>query len=145
MTKEQLTGFQSKIQEKLKQVDEAIAVFKSDLVEYTQNQTNFLQDGIDHAQELSDMAARIEIHERNMVSRKELRTALEKIRLGTFGECVECEETIDPRRMEALPTASCCMTCKMKNGRRDNLKPAADIAWITPQQLFNLYVPREAA
>lgn len=145
MTKEQLAIFQSKIQERLKQIDEAVETFKTDLVDYTQNQTNFLQDGIDHAQELSDMAARIEIHERNMVSRKQLRDALEKIRLGTFGECEECGKTIDPRRMEALPTAICCVSCKTSIAEQNKLRTNGDVAWIIPEQLFGLYVPRGAA
>jgi DnaK suppressor protein len=145
MNKEELEVFQTKLIERLGGIEAAIAAFKTELVEATQNQTSFLQDGMDHAQELSDLGTRIEIHERNMVTRQQLRMALEKIRLGTFGECVECGEPINPRRMEALPTAVCCVGCKTKCGDQDRVGPANDVAWITPDQLFNLFVPREAA
>ena len=60
MNKDQIINFSSQITKSLAQVEEAISVFKTDLVEATERQTNFLQDGMDHAQEQSDLAARIE-------------------------------------------------------------------------------------
>ena len=40
-----------------------------------------------------------------------IRTALEKIENGTYGECVICNEQIDPKRLAALPYATHCINC----------------------------------
>ena len=38
--------------------------------------------------------------------------ALGRIETGTFGNCMECEETIEPRRLEARPVSTLCIACK---------------------------------
>jgi len=41
----------------------------------------------------------------------EIRSALERIRAGTYTVCSSCGETIAPRRLEALPYTSLCVAC----------------------------------
>jgi DnaK suppressor protein len=43
---------------------------------------------------------------------RDVRAALERIRDGTFGNCVECESAISPKRLAALPWASRCIACQ---------------------------------
>lgn len=43
---------------------------------------------------------------------KEILAALERVRLGTFGECVRCEERISERRLQAVPWSAHCRECK---------------------------------
>ncbi|MBP7005962.1 TraR/DksA C4-type zinc finger protein [Patescibacteria group bacterium] len=38
--------------------------------------------------------------------------ALEAIENGTYGFCKYCGKSIDPKRLEARPTSSACITCK---------------------------------
>jgi RNA polymerase-binding transcription factor DksA len=38
--------------------------------------------------------------------------ALKKIAAGTYGKCEVCGKPIEPARLEALPQARSCMTCK---------------------------------
>ena len=38
--------------------------------------------------------------------------ALARMREDTFGECIECGEEIDEKRLIALPTASRCVSCQ---------------------------------
>jgi DnaK suppressor protein len=40
-----------------------------------------------------------------------IHAALERMDLGTYGACTLCHETIDERRLEALPFAARCMAC----------------------------------
>src|SRR3954467_1972331 len=40
--------------------------------------------------------------------------ALARIDDGTFGTCEECEEEIEPRRLEARPVSTLCIACKEK-------------------------------
>jgi RNA polymerase-binding transcription factor DksA len=47
--------------------------------------------------------------------------ALAKITAGTYGKCDVCGKPIEPARLEALPQARRCMSCKtleLKNAKR---------------------------
>jgi DnaK suppressor protein len=37
--------------------------------------------------------------------------ALERIRTGSYGDCFECGELINPKRLEADPVATLCISC----------------------------------
>ena len=41
----------------------------------------------------------------------ELRLALERVEQGTYGICQNCGATIDPERLEIVPTATECADC----------------------------------
>lgn len=44
--------------------------------------------------------------------------ALERIELGTYGDCESCGTAIGKMRLQAFPRATLCMTCKQKQERR---------------------------
>jgi len=46
--------------------------------------------------------------------------ALHKFEDGTYGSCDSCGQPIDPARLEALPQASLCLSCKA--GQAKNAK-----------------------
>jgi RNA polymerase-binding protein DksA len=41
----------------------------------------------------------------------QIQAALRRISEGTYGICAHCGENIDPKRLEALPTATRCISC----------------------------------
>jgi RNA polymerase-binding transcription factor DksA len=41
----------------------------------------------------------------------QIRTALERMRDGSYGECVQCGEAIAEKRLEAIPHATLCINC----------------------------------
>ena len=43
---------------------------------------------------------------------KNLTQALERMRQGAFGECVECGGNIEVKRLEAIPWARYCVKCQ---------------------------------
>lgn len=43
--------------------------------------------------------------------------ALHKFDEGTYGSCDKCGQPIDPARLEALPQANLCLSCKAKNAK----------------------------
>ena len=43
---------------------------------------------------------------------REVRAALERLKEGSFGICLSCEEPIAPRRLNAVPWASHCLSCQ---------------------------------
>jgi len=62
-----------------------------------------------------------QIVEREMASRelsrhasvvRELRAALNRVAEGTYSLCVDCGDTIAPRRLAAVPWAARCLSCQ---------------------------------
>jgi DnaK suppressor protein len=51
-------------------------------------------------------------------------TALQRIRAGTFGECVSCGNEINPKRLEAVPWTRYCIECqeKMEKGQLEEAR-----------------------
>ena len=50
----------------------------------------------------------------------EIEHALQKFQEGTYGLCDICNQPIDPARLEALPQANLCVSCKA--GQSKNAK-----------------------
>jgi RNA polymerase-binding transcription factor DksA len=48
----------------------------------------------------------------------EIDTALAKVDGGTYGICTSCKNPIPPRRLEALPFATLCVTCQSEADKR---------------------------
>jgi DnaK suppressor protein len=48
----------------------------------------------------------------------EVDRALEKVVEGTYGVCDECELSISPERLEAMPAATLCVTCSARRSTR---------------------------
>jgi len=48
--------------------------------------------------------------------------ALDRIRTGTFGQCISCGEEINAKRLEAVPWTRFCINCqeKMERGQLEN-------------------------
>lgn len=75
----------------------------------------------DSAQDIADRAANsytkeflfsVSNSERQLLNMVE--TALKRIREGTFGECVNCGNEINARRLEAVPWTRYCIACQEK-------------------------------
>jgi len=47
----------------------------------------------------------------------EVEHTLRKFENGTYGLCDVCGQTIDPARLEALPQANLCLSCKAHQGK----------------------------
>ena len=47
-----------------------------------------------------------------VVELKSVETALLRMEMGDYGVCVQCGDAIDPRRLDAYPTAERCFVCQ---------------------------------
>jgi DnaK suppressor protein len=47
--------------------------------------------------------------------------ALARMDEGQFGTCEECEEPIEPRRLEARPVSTMCISCKERQEHREKI------------------------
>ena len=43
---------------------------------------------------------------------RDVRLALDRIADGSHGTCLECEDEISPKRLQALPWAALCISCQ---------------------------------
>ena len=57
----------------------------------------------------------------------QVRSALERISEGSYGECLQCGNTIGAKRLEAVPWTPYCIECqeKIENGEIENPVRAA--------------------
>jgi len=49
---------------------------------------------------------------------REIAGALHRLEIGTYGVCLECNEPISPKRLDAVPWAKYCVTCQEEIARR---------------------------
>lgn len=47
--------------------------------------------------------------------------AMARIEEGSFGTCMDCEEPIEVRRLEARPVSTLCIACKEKQEHREKI------------------------
>ena len=66
-------------------------------------------DQIQHAQEREMAIGNLE---RASARLSEVRTALQRIQLGSFGICVDCEEEVSVKRLAAVPWTTSCLVCR---------------------------------
>jgi DnaK suppressor protein len=66
----------------------------------------------DSAQATTERSELVSLVEQLQSSHGEVLAALERIEQGTYGKCESCGETIPIERLEALPTARLCVSCK---------------------------------
>lgn len=76
-------------------------------------------DEIDQASADLQLSMQVRLRNREALYIKKVDEALRRIEDGTFGQCTECEEDIELRRLEARPTANLCVGCKEDQERRE--------------------------
>ena len=135
MNNDQLTKFRSMLRERLTEIEAKTTGLRAELLQVAEVQPTVICDGLDHAKEETDLNSRLSIHACHMDLRDQLRTALRKIDLGTFGVCNECEEAIDLRRLEAQPCASFCVRCQRQNEFQKLSQNNPPVAWFTHDNL----------
>lgn len=66
----------------------------------------------EEATESYEFEKRLALEKRTRDFLAEVEHALDKFEDGTYGLCDNCGQPIDPARLEALPQATLCLTCK---------------------------------
>ncbi|MBI3543241.1 MAG: TraR/DksA C4-type zinc finger protein [Deltaproteobacteria bacterium] len=72
------------------------------------------------ASEVSQNLA-FKLRDRERMLLVKINEALGRIDDGTFGACEECEEPIEPRRLEARPVSTLCIACKEREEHREKI------------------------
>lgn len=58
---------------------------------------------------------------------RDTRAALLRMEDGSYGFCLECEEPISPKRLNALPWAPLCVHCQEANDQWNAAKSSRDL------------------
>lgn len=111
MDKKKLEAFRKKLEERQQSLRKAVSRTEED---------GRIADQ-DSAQDIADRAASsytkeflfsVSNNDRQLLQMVE--TALQRIREGAFGECVNCGNEINPKRLEAVPWTRYCIECQEK-------------------------------
>jgi len=66
----------------------------------------------DQAQALHDQFISLEVQQRCYRTLKEIDAALDRLATGDYGVCLNCGESINRRRLAAIPWAAHCIRCQ---------------------------------
>jgi DnaK suppressor protein len=69
------------------------------------------------ADEASELEKRLALENRLRESLVEVEHALQKYEAGTYGLCDSCGRPIEQARLEAIPQASLCLSCKAQQAK----------------------------
>jgi DnaK suppressor protein len=69
-------------------------------------------DQMDEIQYASERDLAIQNADRESVLLRQVIAALRRMHAGSFGICADCESAISPKRLAAVPWASCCIQCQ---------------------------------
>jgi len=69
-------------------------------------------DELDRIQNAMERDSVIDGLERRLNLLREVRGALRRIDMDAFGICAGCDESINPKRLAAIPWASFCIVCQ---------------------------------
>lgn len=66
----------------------------------------------DNAREVSDFESNLSIETQLKTLLKKTDSALKAIDAGTYGKCKSCKKAIEKGRLESMPYAEICVSCK---------------------------------
>ena len=69
-------------------------------------------DQMDEIQYASERELAIRNVDRDSALLRQVKAALRRVQAGSFGTCLDCEETISPKRLAAVPWAARCIQCQ---------------------------------
>lgn len=74
--------------------------------------SDYKGDDVDICNSERERNIKYKLEGRNLLYIKKVKSALNRIEQGSFGECMECGESISSERLDARPTAHMCIYCK---------------------------------
>ncbi len=77
----------------------------------------------EEATEALELEKRLALEKRLRAELMGVEHALKKFEEGSYGLCDNCGQPIDPARLEALPQASLCLSCKAQQAKNAKSKP----------------------
>lgn len=79
-------------------------------------EVSFDEGFADAAQTTSERSNVLSLAEGLSTRLEDVRSALDRLEKGNYGRCERCGKEINPERLEAIPTARLCISCKQAVG-----------------------------
>jgi len=76
----------------------------------------------EEATEIAELERRLAFEKRIRAQVAEVEHAFHKFEEGTYGLCDICGQPIDPARLEALPQANLCLSCKAHQAKNAKVR-----------------------
>lgn len=115
LTSDQTAAFRKRLRERRAEVLEGIrqALLASDNEHYIEL-AGTVHDSAEEsvADQLSELANALIGRQVNEV--RDIEEALQRIAVGTYGVCVDCNSPIELERLEVSPAARCCYNCQAR-------------------------------
>lgn len=83
--------------------------------DYTAKFVDYGEKEDENAAEVADFEKNLSMEKTLEISLYNVNKAINKIETGDYGICEKCGQLIDPKRLEAFPSATACMECKQKS------------------------------
>jgi len=77
-------------------------------------------DPLDQIQAAMERDVLVGLLNRDAQLRDDVRRAFDLMEEGTYGICEDCQESIAPARLKAIPWARCCVSCQEMRDREVN-------------------------
>ena len=104
------------IKNELKRFHAVLSAKHSELEKVTRNREGLTietsPDELDRIQHATEREIAIGHLARNFSLLQDVRAALRRLDMNTFGTCLECEGEISPKRLGAVPWTSLCIACQ---------------------------------
>src|SRR6185295_19285746 len=111
----------------LKTLETALATRARELVrslsEHNQITIERAADAFDQALLGAERESSAQIMAQHFQLLRQVEAARDRMRDGTFGVCLRCEERIAPNRLRAIPWAACCVSCQAKAEEGGTFRP----------------------
>jgi len=125
MTKSEFDRFSGLLTAKQAELARALALREGIIVERS-------ADALDEVQFAAARELSTRTLERESSLLRDVRMALDRIADGSYGDCLQCEEEIGLRRLNAIPWATRCIRCQEQADRRPKLGhfPVEPVAFL---------------
>ncbi len=114
LSKEQLKSLKSDLEEALEQLE--LTPSKRSEIEAERS-----GDDVDEAQRQEAVALAVHAIDSLRGRYLAIQAALDRMKSGDYGLCLECEEPIHPKRLAAAPWAARCLRCQSEAEAQDGV------------------------
>jgi DnaK suppressor protein len=110
----QIQAFQSRLQQREQQLLQELAEAKGEREQAQDAEDLPREPDANQTRESSDREVRHAEQLRDQHELQDVRAALQRIADGSYGECIDCGQSIALARLQAFPSAKRCIQCQTK-------------------------------
>lgn len=114
-------GLAERLREQYVELQARLARLEGEAMEFDEDsRPKYSNHPADEAAALHDRTGRDAVARVLVDDMQQVERALERLAAGSYGLCDDCGQPIPPKRLEARPTATLCVSCQSKREMRAN-------------------------